>query len=111
MLFLGNLRLWLAVAGDAALRLRIGDFITASLQGNAMNIIQTIRYHIRWWRWFLGGPSIIAGIIRGWNKPTRDIIFERWLEREPRRNGSVSVGHPPVFYMRQDQNPLVRKKR
>ncbi len=72
-----------------------------------MNIIRTIRYRVRWLRWFLTGPNTAMGVLRGWNKPTRDIIFTRWLEQEPRRDSTLPVGHPPVFCMRQD--PLIRK--
>lgn len=39
---------------------------------------------IRWWYWLLSGPVIGDQIVRGWDKQTRDVIFERWEAREPK---------------------------
>lgn len=47
--------------------------------------MKSILFRIRWWRWLLTGPTVAEGIIRGWDKQTRDIIFQRWMEKEPRQ--------------------------
>ncbi len=66
-----------------------------------------LRFHIRWYRWFWESPNIAMQILRGWSKPTRDIIFERWLEREPKRE--IPVAPVPIANSRMP-DPLIRRR-
>lgn len=42
-------------------------------------------FKIRWWNWFLFDGWNIQWHSYGMDQDSRDILFLRWLEREPRR--------------------------
>ena len=41
-----------------------------------------LRFKIRWWRWFLTEYSVVDVYML--DRDSRDIIFKRWQEREPK---------------------------
>lgn len=46
--------------------------------------LSRLRFRIRWWRWFLGGPNIAELVLAGWDKESRRIIYERHEAKEPK---------------------------
>ena len=47
-----------------------------------MKWFRWIRFQIRWWKWFLGGPNVAE--LMGEDKSSRDIIYRRHDDKEPK---------------------------
>jgi hypothetical protein len=48
-------------------------------------MIKRIKYWILWWKWFLEPAGIVLRVRGEIDKATDDILFQRWLDREPKR--------------------------
>jgi hypothetical protein len=50
---------------------------------------QTLKFKIRWWRWFLSMPNDAKLEFQGIDLEQRDILRERWKNSEPKscKNG------------------------
>jgi len=43
-----------------------------------------LAFQLRWWKWFLTGPSVLRMHLTGLDKQSQDVLFERWFSREPK---------------------------
>jgi hypothetical protein len=43
-----------------------------------------LRFKLRWWRWFLGGPNIATLVLAGVDHESRKLIYDRHDAAEPR---------------------------
>ena len=76
-------------------------------------VIGLLRYDWELLKWIWSSPSIAAQILRGWDKQTRDIIFERWMERAPKREAYLPLQRVPVQGagdLRLPRNPLIVRR-
>jgi hypothetical protein len=47
-------------------------------------LVEVLRFKLRWWRWFLNPPNKTVMDLSGFDHATREILRERWRNREPK---------------------------
>lgn len=52
------------------------------------SLLKHWRFKLRWWRWLFGGPSSAKLVLSGVDKQARDVIYQRWLDAEPKEESN-----------------------
>lgn len=47
-------------------------------------MLRRLRYRLAWFRWLFSGPNEILLSLRGVDKASRDVLFDRWLAKKPK---------------------------